>query len=116
MSISFFDDLVAKMSLNVLKSNVLKSDFFHSIFIWQPFSSIWGDLSDHQKLNIIRKQAFHIFDNLVAVFSHSGQLLSLELLRWPSEVEHNPKIRKLKGLWHSCQWGRMPSELNPPEL
>ena len=62
-------------------------------FFWLEKGGRWGSspltsLADHQKLNVIQKQAFH-------VSAGEGWWMGFESIDQPgqsSEVEHNPKM------------------------
>ena len=56
-------------------------------------------LTDHQKLNIIQKQAFYFLVTQGAYFHISGWLLLLGSLSQSSEVECNPKTRHFIFWW-----------------
>ena len=90
MSISFFDELGVLFCILV--------NF-----------CCWDHLVDHQKLNVIYKNEYFIFDDLGGLLLHFSWLLLLGLLGRSPEVEHNLKM-SISFFWleRGSGWGLSP--------
>ena len=120
MSISFFDDLGGLLShfgwLSLLgllgwSPEVECNPKMSISFYWLERGGLWGSSpstspADHQKLNVIKKWAFHFL-------AGKGWQMGFEsnnVPGWSSEVEHNPKM-SISFFWleRGGRWGLSPS-------